>query len=447
MREYLLMALVALSIPLVLKRPIWALAIYLGANVVRPEMFFWGGSGGSYFFIVYAVLIIVTAFAGGYLRNAGRIKNREFLLMVWLFVAVIVSTLFAQYPTFWGDYFVVEMLKGFIICAFIYLMVNDFIELRMLQNVLLGCFAFLGLWGIDQHFRGNERLEGLGGMAWGDSNGVASAFVLFLPVALAKVFTSKNRKEHWVSVGIVSVMVVLIVCTKSRAGLLGLVTSVVAYGYYSRNIRKMIMVCLLMTVVAIPFATQAYIERMKTLESDESLDPSAHSRLILWQAGLMVFADNPLIGTGFLTYPEAKMKYENRFEELDDEFRGWVFRTEEKKVTHNTYIQMMSDCGLFGAIPFILLVFSGLSAGFLARQLLLGFPDKREQLTWLCGLSAGLTGFAFCIMTIDAVLFLFIYIQLVFTGILSRMIMQSIEADVPRTSFSMVSEREINLDS
>ena len=440
MRELVLMLLVALSVPLVFRRPIWAMAIYLGANVVRPEMFFWGGSGGSYFFMVYYGLITVTSCFGGYLRNAGRITNREFGLMVWLFVAILVSSLFAQYQVFRGDYYIVELLKGFIICAFIYMMVGDFSDIKLLQNVMLGCFCFLGAWGIQQQFLGNERLEGLGGSAWGDSNDVAAVFILYLPVAFAKLFASENRKSYWKAVVISVIMVILVVCTKSRGGLLGIIAAVAAFGFYSRNLRKIALISLLMAVVAMPFATQEYLERMKTMESTESLDDSANSRFVLWQAGLMVLADNPLFGTGFLTYPEAKMKYQNRFLDLDQGFVQRVFRVQDKKVTHDTYIQMLSDCGLFGALPYILLIAGGISAGFRARRLMIRFPGERERLVWLCGLSAGITGFAVCIIALDSVLVPFIYVQLVFVGILSRIIAKDIETQESTVFYHNTSE-------
>lgn len=416
------MILVVLSVPLVFKRPLVGMAIYLGANVIRPEMLFWGGGGGAYVFKVYYGLLLVTTFIRGYMAEIRRIFNREFLLMVWLFVAVMVSMAFAQYPIFRGDYYMYELLKGFGICALLYVIARDYDEVRTLQNVLLWCFAFMGVWGIQQQFLGNERLEGLGGSSWGDSNGVAAAFVMFLPVALAKLFTAETRKEYWRAAGIVAIIVALIVCTKSRAGLLGLIAAVASYGYYSRSVRKIAVTFLLMAVVAMPFATKAYMDRMKTMEGEGSLDASARSRLVLWQAGLMVFADNPFFGTGFLTYPEAKMKYESRFMDLDEDFRKWVFRSEAKKVTHNTYIQMMSDCGLFGAIPFVLLISGGISTGIRARRLFYRYPERTAQLKWLCGIAAGITGFAVCIITIDAVLELFLYIQLVFAGILLRLL-------------------------
>lgn len=420
MRELILLILIVASIPLVFKRPLWGIVIYLAFNIIRPEMLFWGSGGGAYVFKVYYGLIIAAAFLRGYLAKIEHVLQREFLLMIWLFVAVVVSTVFARFPAIMGNYYAYELLKAFIICALIYLIVSDFSDIRAVQNILLGCFAFLGVWGIEQQFRGNERLEGLGGNSWGDSNGVAALFVMFMPVAVAKVFNSKKRSEFWVAMAIVTVMVTLIVCTKSRGGLLGLVAGVAAYGFYSRNIKKIAFVAVIMAVVVMPFATQAYFERIKTMQSSETLDDSAKSRLVLWQTGLMIFADNPIFGTGFLSFPEVKMKYENKFLHLNEDFRHQVFREDNKKVTHNTYIQIMSECGLFGIVPFMILVTGGIFTGLRARRQLLYLPLKNEQLSWLCGLSAGITGFAVCMLTVDLSLVLFLYVQLTFVGILSR---------------------------
>lgn len=424
MRELILLFFVALSVPLVIKRPVIGMVIYLAINIIRPEMLFWGGGTGAFVFKFYYGLVIVAAICQGYLANMEKVLRMESLMMVWLLCAVFASIQFTQVSVAIADYYALEMLKTFGICLLIYLLVDEFSNIRTIQNILLGCFTLLGLWGIEQQFRGNARLEGLGGNSWGDSNGVAAIFVMFLPVAFAKLFTSNGRREFWSATAIVAVMVALIVCTKSRGGLVGLVVAVFAYGFYSRNMKKIAVVALLMAVVALPFASKPYLDRMKTMKSSDALDDSANSRFILWKAGLLVFADNPIFGTGFLTFPEAKMKYERNFAELDDDFRAWVFREDNKKVPHNTYIQMMSECGLFGIIPFMALIAGGIYSGIRSRALLLRLPHKNEQLIWLCGLSAGITGYSVCILAIDAALVLFLYVQLAFIGILYRMLMR-----------------------
>lgn len=423
MREWILLVLVVISIPFVLKRPFWGIAIYLGANIVRPEMLFWGSSRGSYVFMVYYIAIVVGIFLHNGFGKICQAVQRETLLLAWLLAAIFLSVVLAQYPIFRGYYYVFELLKAFGICAILYLLINDFEDFRRIQNVLLGCFAFLAVWGIDQHFRGNERLEGLGGSAWGDSNGVAAMFILFLPVALAKAFASETRKQYWISLGIAVLMVAIIVCTQSRSGLIGLIVSLAMLAFFSRNTLKVAKIVAILTVAALPFATIQYIDRMNTMAGGEEFQSSAKDRITLWKAGLMVFADNPLIGTGFLTFPEAKMKYEDRFLYLDDEFRESIFRTNNSKVTHNTYIQLLSDCGLIGAIPFVLLLGGGIALGVKARRMLRDSSEHSAELLWISGLSAGMAGFAVCILSIDATMEIAIYVQIVLAAILYRIIL------------------------
>ena len=219
MREYLLLALVLVSIPLVLKRPLWALMIYLGVNIIRPEMLFWGGNTGSYVFMVYYLALLAGLFLQGEHLKIGRVMQSEFVLMLWMLGAILVSIQLAQFPVFREYYYFFELVKGCVICGTLYLLVKSFDDFKKIQTVMLYCFGCMAIWGIDQHFRGNERLEGLGGSAWGDSNGVAAMFILFLPAALAMALASETRKQYWIALGIVALMVVLVICTQSRSGL------------------------------------------------------------------------------------------------------------------------------------------------------------------------------------------------------------------------------------
>ncbi len=422
MREWVLLVLVIISIPFVLKRPLLGMAIYLGATVVRPEMIFWGSKTGSYVFMVYYITTFVgMLLRGDFVTRFGQAFRKETVLMIWLFGAILLSVMMAQYEIFRGYYYVFEFFKTFGICVFLFLLVNDLDDFRKIQSVMIGCFSFVAVWGIDQHFRGNERLEGLGGSAWGDSNGVAATFILFMPVALSRAFASERRSQYWFYMGLTALMVALIICTQSRAGLIGLVVSLAVFAFYSRKPLTILKIIAVFSVAVMPFATQQYLDRMQTMAGNEEFQGSASDRITLWKAGLMVFADNPLVGTGFLTYPVAKMKYEDRFPDLEDEFRGSVFRPDSKKVTHNTYIQLLSDCGIIGALPFILLISGGISLGLKTRKLFIETAHDAE-LFYLCGLCAGITGFAVCILSIDAAMSVEIYVQIVLAAILYRLI-------------------------
>lgn len=422
MRELVLALIVVASIPFILKRPWLGVVAYMGINIIRPEMFFQGGGQGNYVFKVYYALVIITALIGGHLYKVRHAINRQSLVMVWFLAGVWVSIVFMQYPAWRPDFYALELTKTVVLCALISMMVDKLEDLLKIQNVLLVCFALLAIWGIEQSLRGNERLEGLSGA---DSNGIAALYVMFIPVALAKLYTSVTRKQKVISAGIVALMVILVVLTQSRGGLLGLIVAVAAFGWYIRNLRKIALVGALGAVLVLSFAGKAYVDRMKTMEAvtgTQTLESSARSRLILWQLGLMIFADNPLYGTGFFTYPSAKLEYQDKFSDLEGEFKAQIFRDYQRKVTHNSYIQMLADCGLFGAIPFILLIAGGVLSGFRARRLLIRFPEKSAELKWLCGLCAGMSGFAVCIFFLDAVTEVFIYFQLTFIWIMLRLL-------------------------
>jgi probable O-glycosylation ligase (exosortase A-associated) len=425
MRLLLLVLFIVISIPLVIRRPLLGLMIYFGMNVVRPEMLFWGGTRGSFVFSTFYALVIVACIINGFMAKAGNMLKREFLLMVWLFIAIVISIMFTQYQPFRQDYYAVEFLKNISMFAIIYLVVDYFDEIKRFQHALLGCFAFLGVWGIQQSFRGNERLEGLGGNSWSDSNGIAATFILFLPVALSGAFSNKKLIWKLAALGFAVVIAATIVCTKSRAGLLGIIVSLIMFFIYSRKSIKLGFLYLLLALLVLPFVSKEYIARMQTMDvSDtEDLDYSARGRLFLWKAGIMIFIDNPIVGTGFLTFPEAKFKYENRFSYLPDAFRASVFRRESKRVSHNTYVQVLSDCGLLGAIPFYLVIIGCIAYGFRARKLMTSScPEYRNRVLLLCGISAGLAGYSVCIFTIDALLNSIFYVQIIFAAMAYRML-------------------------
>lgn len=423
MRSLILILLLLLSIPIVMRRPIWGAIIYMAANIIRPEMLFWGGDSGSFVFVFYYVLTTVATFCKGKF-SFKEARLREFFLMCWLAIGVYLSMWFSSFPPLTSaGYYALELVKTFSFCIIIAMNIENINEIARMQAIFVGCFTFMGIWGIVQYLHGNIRVEGLGGDAWGDSNFVAGMFVMILPVALSKAYSALTRSCFWVWLGSAVIIAVLIICTNSRGGALGMVACLITFGLFTRQGFKMLKVLVVIALAAMPIATATYLDRMKTMQvSDtENLEGSARSRLILWQAGLMVFSDNPLFGTGFMTYPEAKMAYEGHFSYLEDDFRAMVFRKENKKVTHNTYIQLLSDCGIFGALPFILLLFPCTFKGFAyRRELRTAEPEKTRSLQLAGGIAAGLTGYMVCLFFMNGLITYFMYFQIVLLSILHR---------------------------
>ena len=422
MRALLFKLLLPLIAVIGVAYPFYGLCVYIGFNIVRPEMLFWGGQTGN---IVFKISLLATIL--GYLRlrpNKRAISScREFWLLLWIWLATVVSLQVSDFPLeprAW--YYSDELLKLWILGCLILGLVFSKDNLLKLQYVVMACISIISLWGIDQHFRGNARLEGLGGGAYGDSNGVAAVGVLYFAIALNK-FLTETRKKYKIAWLISSILIVsLIIFTQSRGGFLGLVVSVVYLSLRTRRKKKLIIVCCIAIFAATPFLAKEYTARLNTITvEDEELDLSAGSRLVLWQAGLLMFKDYPVFGVGLLNFAKAKAPYKMQLagkydpDLLDYSFRGY-------KVGHGTYFtQLMAEGGLLLTIPYVWLI-----CGFLVGALRVGRSaqghNDHSLRDLLAGLEAGVVGHCCSILFINALFMYFLPIQLVVGGQIVRAI-------------------------
>lgn len=420
MRQIIILIAVLTSVPFVMRQPLVGLMIYLGINIFRPEMLFWGGIDANYVYKIYYVLLLVLLPVKGYLRRVKDAVNIDMAMMVLLLVGIYLSIAFSSHSDVGLNlYFAFEILKAFLLCAAIFLTVNEARDVYRIEYFQVWVLLLLGVWGILQYAAGNYRLEGLGGAAWGDSNNVAAVNVLFLPVALFKVLYSRNRKELISGLIISSVVVSVIIFTLSRAGFTGVIAALSAMIAFRVLSKKQIAIMALLSVLVLPLVTEEYIERITTMKSSETLDYSAKSRIILWELGLKVFYENPLFGSGFMTYPEAKMKFEDEYQDLDAGLHHLVFRKESKRVAHNTYIQMASECGLFGVVPLLFLICLPLYRSMKCRR----FTDNRDVI-FLAAINSGIFGYYVCLITMDAIAIIIPYFQITISSILYRKIVK-----------------------
>lgn len=218
MREILLYACLPFLFILGLFQPFYALIVYVGANILRPEMLFWGANTGALVFRVS----IASALLGFFLKGNNVFKplgKLEFWLVFWIWVAIVASLLFATLPQApRAAEYEEEFFKFWILGWLILGMVVKRNQIVLFENAILTTITFIALWGWDQHFRGNERLEGLGGHAAADSNGVAALFVLFLPIALNKMLTATNLRNRVFGITSSMLLGIAIVFTQSRGG-------------------------------------------------------------------------------------------------------------------------------------------------------------------------------------------------------------------------------------
>lgn len=405
--------------------PFYGLCSYMVINILRPEMFFWGGQAGN---ILFNVTIGATIL--GFLkspRNPGALLSfHEFWLLLWIWLATVVTLLLTNHPLqprSW--YYSNELMKLFIVGALILALVASKERIYRFQHIVMTAVTLLSIWGIEQHFRGNERLEGLGGKAFGDSNGVAAFAVLYLPIALNMFLTTKNTKEKMLWLFSFGCIALLIVFTQSRGGMLGLITALLYLLLRTRKRKQLFfLICLAALVFTFSSLREAdTFKRFERLTSGEKMDYSGASRIVLWKAGLLIFKDHPLIGVGLLNFASAKAPYKAALsgstepDLLDYSFAGY-------KVGHGTYFaQIMPEGGLLLTIPYLWLIIGLFTRGYKIRKSGKHLSDPHLA-DLLAGLQAGVVGNCVCIIFINNLFMYFLPIQILVGGQILRQLEQ-----------------------
>jgi O-antigen ligase len=238
---------------------------------------------------------------------------------------------------------------------------------QMTWLIILIC-GYLSVRGLYDYVRGvnlmeGNRLRGAVGGFMENPNDLAMNLIVFMAPALMIVFQDNRLFRRVVAAGIVLVMAVAIVLTKSRAGFLGIGAMGLVVMYYVLRERPGVVFALIFTaLIATPMMPTAFWDRMASITNpDEDQTGSRQQRIQLFKQGLQVFAENPITGIGagqFVNYDGEMM------------LARW-------RVTHNVWLQVAAELGIFGLCTFAFMVWRAFTANFVARRLIRG-PTRRN---------------------------------------------------------------------
>jgi len=427
MREIVFYSALMMGCLMALKDPFKGILGYTLINIVRPEIFFWGGNTGA---LAFKALFLSTV-VGFIAKKKGLVQAasyREVWLILWIFLAVMCSLWLSDWaPHPRAYYHATEFFKFFVYAWIMIGSVEKREDLKRFETLFLGAFTILALWGWQQHFLGNARLEGLGGQSFTDSNGVAATFDLCIPLAFSRTVGAKTTKGKLVAWGCVVALAMAVVFTQSRGGFLGLAAGLLLCFLRFPGKAKFLGAAALLLVLVSPFIDSAYVNRISGITDDEiaEKDGSAGSRLVLWQAGLLMFRDKPLFGHGFMTFARAKAPYRAELAgKFPDKLLEYAF--EPYKVCHGTYFNLLAEGGLFLFLPYVLFVAGFLWKYAVNRKRVVTSSSDPEGCTLLDGIALGVASHCVAILTIDSQMDIFMPIQIVCGGMLLRFLLQEV---------------------
>jgi O-antigen ligase len=176
-------------------------------------------------------------------------------------------------------------------------------------------------------------------------NEVSYSLVILLPIA-AYLALRSGPLARAVLLGLSLIFVAGAYVTFSRGGMLGMVAVV---GYFALRSKKFwLQAAVAVAVIGGGIVMQAHWSRGQDFSSLNN-DLSFQQRIITSQAGLKMAADHPALGVGIACSVVAWPLYAP----------AGIY-TRGALITHNTFVQVFSETGLLGGIPFLMFLGTGL---------------------------------------------------------------------------------------
>ena len=380
----------------------WWLCVYVFFEYVRPQKIY-----PIIDFLPWAQVALLLAIVMAYSdRTISLTKNPMNTIFVLFYGIVFLSMVSAFKPAIsWEGintvlnwviiYFLITSIvtseKRFFIFILLFLLVSFKMSQHGFRSFAMRGFSFSG-WGVS------------GAPGWFQNSGeFGIQMVIFTPLSLAFVLA---LREYWGGVkrfifymfpitGIFS-----IIATSSRGALLG--TAVVAVWFIVRSrvgIKALFGVVFAGLIIysVIPSEFKAEFETMGE-------DSTSVHRLELWEYGLEVVRDHPLLGIG----------YNNWIEYCYFVNEGGFGDTGRCHEAHNTFIEAASELGIIGFAIFVIMVVYILKMN--ARSCVYAKQAKNKFLLYTAyGLNGGTVGLVVSAFFISVLFYPFFWFQIAMT--------------------------------
>ena len=287
----------------------------------------------------------------------------ELLALAGFGAAILLGVPFSVWPGGAMSVFLDIYLKLFVIFALMVATLNRPQRIEQFAFLVVLFSGYISLravvdWVRGTNLVGDGRIEGSISGMFGNPNDLALNMVVFLPFALLFAFKPGPALRRGAAGVAALTMVATVVLSGSRGGAVGLVAMMLVLIARSVRVRPSVAAgALLAVLVAIPLAPPTFWDRMVSIvDARRDTTGSRQARIDLLEEAWNVFLAFPVTGVGagqFLNYNPP------------DRREAW-------HVTHNAFLEVASETGVVGLLPFLIFLGSGALAPGVARRALRG---------------------------------------------------------------------------
>jgi len=250
--------------------------------------------------------------------------------------------------------------------ALVYLLaVNVIISPRRIERLtwlLVLAIGYIGFRAVLDYVRGvnliarGSRVQGAVGGLMQNPNDLALHMVVFMPLAAFMALRPGPPIRRLIAAGAGFAMMGAVVASGSRGGFIGLVVMLVVLAAFAARQRPaMVVAAALAVMCALPVLPASYWRRISSI-TDSSKDDyqSSEARKRLFGESFDAFVENPLTGVGAGQFKDYKPEK----------------RVEAWHETHNIWLQVAAELGIFGLAVFTFLMGRAFTGVWQTRRLL-----------------------------------------------------------------------------
>jgi len=320
--------------------PFWAVLMYYGLDVLRPQFIWWWALPPGVRWSLYAAVVAIV-FTTLHIGSLGRCAvQKSFIAMLVLFAVCIAGSYASAMDMEIAARYGIRYAKILLMLFVASLVVTEPRHFRYLGWMIFLCLIYL-VYEMNAYYVFDRRLaiyRGYGGL---DNNGIGLTLAMVIPFCYY-FFQAERRWWRWGYLICIIPSAHVIMLSFSRGAMLSAI--MVAVGMLLPTARKRFIqtATLAAAIVLVGLALAGPEVRARFLSmSKQERDASIRSRFDSWKAGWAMAKDHPLFGVGLRNSNLLIKDYG---------------ADKEGRTIHNVYLQIAADSGITAAAIFIAMV-------------------------------------------------------------------------------------------
>jgi len=243
---------------------------------------------------------------------------------------------------------------------------NSLIKTFFIPSIIIAIYTLIQYYGFDPFLKELSAITS----TIGQKNWVSNYLAMIFPIVFSYFLLEnikKNKLYYYLSLSII--YTTLMIC-QSRGIWISIIFSILIgillvykfklFGIFKKNKKWLIVLFFTFLIITIIYSTDNPLNRsaitvpQRALSTFDVQDPSINTRILIWKNTLQMIKDNPLLGSGIGTFKINYLNYQANFLQKNPNYIKYIANAKE---SHNEYLQIGAELGLFGLGVFIFIIY------------------------------------------------------------------------------------------